>query len=252
MNAAAQRAQERDRLVREQPADLGRAGGGRERRVDARRCRSDRNAGPSPIRVAHARAYSRGRPGPQLVAGHDLEAPRARLVEVRGGVERAAHPGQQRPRRVDQALLQRALERRAVEVALALVLLPGVGVGVEQHHRRPARGPRPARAARRARSSGRRRASSGIAPARSTGSSCAAICSRGAHARCPAWSSRSPRSASESEPKTSTSCAGFHGRSSSEASRIPAGPKRAPGRIEVAVSNGTPRTATSTSSAEAT
>ncbi len=33
---------------------------------------------------------------------------------------------------------------------------------------------------------------------------------------------------------------------------MPAGPKRAPGRIEVAVSNGTPTTATSASSAEVT
>jgi len=61
--------------------------------------------------------------------------------------------------------------------------------------------------------------------------------------------SRSPPSTTESEPKTSISCTGCHGRSSSEASRMPAGPKRAPGRIEVAVSKGTPITAASTPSA---
>ena len=50
--------------------------------------------------------------------------------------------------------------------------------------------------------------------------------------------------------QTSTCWTGCHGRSSSDASRMPAGPKRAPGRIEVAVSNGTPTMATSRPSGE--
>ena len=62
----------------------------------------------------------------------------------------------------------------------------------------------------------------------------------------------SPKSANDSEAKTSTCCTGCQGRSSSEASRIPAGPKRATGRIDVAVSNGTPTTATSTPSGSVT
>ena len=69
---------------------------------------------------------------PERVARQDLEAPAAWLVEVGRRVERTAHPGQRRALRRDQALLQRAPERRAVEVALAVVLVPGVGMGVEQ------------------------------------------------------------------------------------------------------------------------
>ena len=57
----------------------------------------------------------------------------------------------------------------------------------------------------------------------------------------------SPRSTIESVSNTLTRWAVFHGRSSIDASRIPAGPKRAPGRIVVAVSNGTPMMAASTS-----
>src|SRR5207253_2773344 len=45
--------------------------------------------------------------------------------------ERAAHPRLDGAARVEQILLHRALERRAVEVALAEVLLPGVAVRVQ-------------------------------------------------------------------------------------------------------------------------
>ena len=163
-------------------------------------------------------------------------------------VQRPAHAGQQRALRVDQALLERALERRAVEVALAVVLLPGVGVGVEQHERRAGRARRRARAARRARSSGRRRAR--------------AASRRRASTRLELRRRSAPRCA----PRCRASCAGRRGRRASArrtrrppaagstaaaAARrrgSPSGPKRAPGRQHVAVSNGTPTTAASTPS----
>jgi len=91
---------------------------------------------------------------------------------------------------------------------------------------------------------------SGVTPARTTGSSCSAICAA-VRSALPGVTSTSPASTTERVAKTSTGCTGCHGRRSSEASRIPAGPKRAPGRIDVAVSNGTPMTAASTPSAVA-
>jgi hypothetical protein len=64
----------------------------------------------------------------------------------------------------------------------------------------------------------------------------------------PGVTSRSPQSTSDWLANTSTSSGGCHGRSSSDAARIASGPKRAPGRKLVAVSNGTPTTAASTPS----
>jgi hypothetical protein len=87
----------------------------------------------------------------------------------------------------------------------------------------------------------------GTTPARTTGSSCSAICAA-VRSALPGVTVRSPASTTESAPKTSISFTGCHGRSSSDASRIPAGPNRAPGRMDVAVSNGMPSTAASTPS----
>ena len=173
----AQRAHERDRLVRQQAADLGRAGRGRERRVDHVDVeRQERRP------VAHARAHPRRRTraGVQVRSSSQdtISKPHAR------GSSRsdAAYSDPRMPASservgVDQALLQRALERRAVEVALAVVLLPRVGVGVEQDDGRP--GPWTAACARSSPSTieWSPPSISGTAPARSTGSSCAAICS---------------------------------------------------------------------------
>ena len=126
-----ERPQEGQRLVRQQPADLGRARARREggvEHVDVER--QERRPARQPL--AHAPPVLLRRPAAQLVAGHDLEPPPARLVEVGRRVQRPAHAGQQRPLGRDQPLLERAPERRAVEVALAVVAVPGVGVGVEQ------------------------------------------------------------------------------------------------------------------------
>ena len=95
----------------------------------------DRNAGASPTRCLTRSAYSAGGRGAQLVAGDDVEAHRARLVEVLALYSPPRMPGEDRPVGVDQALFERAAERGAVEVALAVVVLPRVGVGVEQDDR---------------------------------------------------------------------------------------------------------------------
>jgi len=50
----------------------------------------------------------------------------------------------------------------------------------------------------------------------------------------------------------STSCSGLYGRRSEDAERIASGPKRAPERKLVAVSNGSPSTAASTPSRSVT
>ena len=72
---------------------------------------------------------------PELVAREDREAELARRLEVLGAVERAAQARLHRRRRLDQLLLDRPLERRAVEVALAEVLVPRVAVRVELDER---------------------------------------------------------------------------------------------------------------------
>ena len=128
----AQRAQERDRLVRQQAADLGRAGGRRERRVDARRCRTTGTRG----RRRPARRRAPRTPPASTCAARRRARSRSPTRAARRGprprrASRACPPAASV--RVDQPLLERALERRAVEVALAVVLLPRVGVGVEQH-----------------------------------------------------------------------------------------------------------------------
>src|SRR5439155_24860027 len=72
---------------------------------------------------------------PQLLARDDLEPERARVVEVARGEQRPAHPGLYRSRRLDQALLDGAPERRSVEVPLVEVLVPRVRVRVELDER---------------------------------------------------------------------------------------------------------------------
>ena len=81
-------------------------------------------------------------------------------------------------------------------------------------------------------------------PAASTGARPAAICAA-VRSALPGVTSRSPPSTTESAAKTSMASSGCQGRSSWLCSRIAAGPKRAPARKLVAVSNGTPSTATS-------
>src|SRR5204862_2398460 len=75
------------------------------------------------LRAENAQPLTRG----------DHESERPRIPEVGRAVQRTAHPGLQRRVRVKDALFDGAFERRAVEVALAEVLVPGVGVRVEQN-----------------------------------------------------------------------------------------------------------------------
>ena len=94
---------------------------------------NDRNAGPSPIRARTRSAYCSGvhvRSSSQVT----ISKPHPRgSSRSEAAYSEPRMPASSDAVRVDQPLLERALERRAVEVALAVVLLPGVGVGVEQH-----------------------------------------------------------------------------------------------------------------------
>ncbi len=92
---------------------------------------------------------------------------------------------------------------------------------------------------------------SGRAPERTIGSSCSAICPT-VRSAFPGVTSTSPRSATESAPKTCARWAALYGRSAIDAERTASGPNRAPGRFVVAVSNGIPSTATSTSAGSST
>ena len=120
------------RLVR--PPGLGRAGAGREGRVedvdverDVRRpvahAIPDLLDGPSPAQVVH------------VVRADHLEAEHLVVGEVLAGVERPADPDVHAAGLVDQALLGRAAEGRAVGERCAEVGVPGVEVRVEVDHR---------------------------------------------------------------------------------------------------------------------
>jgi hypothetical protein len=69
-----------------------------------------------------------------LGGGHDLEAEFGVLGQVGVGVQRAADPGVHAAGPVQQALLGRPAERRAVRVRGAEVRVPGVQVRVEVDH----------------------------------------------------------------------------------------------------------------------
>ena len=99
---------------------------------------NERNAGRSPTRARTRSPYSCGAQPLQLVPGDRVEPQLARRVDVRRAVERAAHAGLHRRVRVDQPLLDRALEHGAMEVAGAVVRLPDVGVRVEVDERQRA------------------------------------------------------------------------------------------------------------------
>ena len=88
-------------------------------------------------------------------------------------------------------------------------------------------------------------------PAATSGRSPSWICAA-VFSALPGVTARSPQSTSDWLANTSMPSGGCHGRSSSEAARIASGPKRAPGRKLVAVSNGTPTTAASTPSGAVT
>src|SRR5213594_2524672 len=128
---AGQRAHERERLERREPADLRRAGGRRVRRVDGvdvERAVDGTAAQPrQPL----------GRPRRAVLLDRlDAEHLQAALVverEVLGPVERSTDPDLDHAAAVHRALLDRAAERRAVEELAAEVLVPGVGMRVEVH-----------------------------------------------------------------------------------------------------------------------
>ena len=113
-------------------------------------------AGASPTRARTRRPYSAG-PSRQLAVGDELEPQRARLA--RSGASRAVRAC--RPAATVPAAGGPPRARAGtgpVEVALAVVVVPRVRVGVQQHQGDAGRARPPGRAARRARPSGRRRA----------------------------------------------------------------------------------------------
>src|SRR2546428_704143 len=124
-----ERAHERLRLVGGEPADLGRAGGGRVggvHRVDVERA-VDRSAPKAAEPLAH--------PGDPLLL-HRLDTDHLDPVllvegEVVGAVEGAADAHLDHAARVHEPLLDGPTERRPVEELGAEVLVPRVRVGVE-------------------------------------------------------------------------------------------------------------------------
>ena len=206
--------------------------------------------------VADARAHTprvvrRSTFALQLLPCDHLEAQLARRGEVVCRIERAAHARQQRALRREQSLLHRAPERGAVEVALAVVVVPGVGVRIEQHQRdRPVHGGLRAQLAEHDRVVAAEhdrhdaRAKQRLEPLRDLLGRALAL---------PGVSSRSPQSDDREARRTRPRrAAGGRAAGSAEAERIASGPNRAPGRKLVAVSNGTPTTATSTPSSSVT
>ena len=230
-----------------EPGDLGRAGAGRERRVDHVDVEAEER-GRVADALAHAARVLRGVHRAQLARPPRTSKPSARASERSDArVQRAAHAGQQRALRAQQPLLHRAPERRAVEVALAVVLVPRVGVRVEQHQRDRAvdRGMRAQLAEHdRVVAAQHERHDAGahdrLERRRRSGRRCARRCRasrRGRPGRPPTACRTRPRRA-----------AGGRAAGRSRRARIASGPNRAPGRRLVAVSNGTPTTATSTPS----
>ena len=102
---------------------------------------NDRYAGPVAEPRAHALAVLPGGHRNQLVPGDQLKPHLPRHLQVGRLVQRPSHARQRGARGIQQALLERAPERRPVEVALAVVLIPRVRVRVQQHQRhRPVHG----------------------------------------------------------------------------------------------------------------
>ena len=71
----------------------------------------------------------------EILALDHREPELAGLAQIGRGVDRSAHPGLNRRRHVEEAFFDGSLEGRAVEVLLAEVRLPRVGVRVELHER---------------------------------------------------------------------------------------------------------------------
>ena len=127
----AKRAQEAERLTSRQAAGLRGAGARRERGVEHVDVEGEEErsiADPLP----HARRVLLGTECDELVARDDLEAEVGRHGDVLGAIERAAHAGEERASRIDQALFHRSAEGGPVVVALADVHVPHVRVRVEQ------------------------------------------------------------------------------------------------------------------------
>src|SRR5207247_10005401 len=113
---------------RREAAGLGGPGPRGERRVEDVDVERDEDGAPADA-FADQAGEAAWPERPQLVARENGEAELARRLDVLGAVERAAQSRLHRCRGVDQTLLLRPLERRAVEVALAALPVPRVAVG---------------------------------------------------------------------------------------------------------------------------
>ena len=122
--------------MRGQARHLGRAGGRARTPGRSRRCRTRGRPAPSPTRSRTRRPYSSGaraRSSSPVISSKPSSRARGQVA----GARRAgrACPASSERSGSEQALLHRAPEHGAVEEALAVVVVPGVGVGVEQHER---------------------------------------------------------------------------------------------------------------------
>ncbi len=174
----------------------------------------------------------------------------ARRRHVGLAIERAAHAGLDRARRVDEPLLGGALEDRAVEVLDAVVGVPDVGVRVEVGERQRA-------------VNGGRRAQlgedDGVVAAQAERDDAGGM--DRSQERLDALErldvvtgqvGASPKSTIDRCSTTSTRSRGLYGRRRTEALPIASGPKWAPERKETALSVGMPMIAASASARSST
>src|SRR5262249_35023283 len=118
-----QRPEERDRPGCREPGHLGRPRTRRERGVEEVDVEGE-EGGPIADALVNCPRVRGGTEGAKLLARHDREPERPRVVEIGGGVERPAHPRLQRCGRPGPAVVPGAPGRAALAGRLAQVTAP--------------------------------------------------------------------------------------------------------------------------------
>ena len=141
---APQSAHEPERIAAAWPADFRRPRPRRESRIDEVDVEAEKDRALADPRE-HLRQHSVDTALQQRLGRDQVKAERARTVPIFGAVQRTPDAQLHRPRGLDQTLLDRAAAPGAVGVALAPVVVPGIGVGIEidQADRPVALGDRP-------------------------------------------------------------------------------------------------------------